>query len=162
MMTLDEARVLQKQKEKKSITRFLISTAVIIVLFFFAFKNTGLFSINYAIYLIPAVILLIAAKICGVDKFFTSKEFAGEVCDVHFYRITEPVSKGAGKGHGAHGVTHFEAELIVKNKKGRTMMKTFWGGDVTDHIAEGDEIAILRFVDEPVLIKGKYWTSSDR
>ncbi len=160
MMTLEQARVLQSQREKSVITKFLVFVIVTVAVCFGIFSCTDLFSVNYIFYIIPVLVLIVIGKYCGIDKFFTAKEFVGEVRDVHIYRITERVSKGVGGGHGGSGGTHFEAELLVKNKKGRTILRTFWNGDVTSHLAEGDEIAILRFVDEPILIKGKYWSSS--
>lgn len=160
MMTLDEARVLQRQREKKAIKKFFGFVIIIAVICCGIYLYTDLFSVNAIFYVIPILILIGIAKHCDIDKFFSAKEFIGEVQDVHIYRITERVSKGVGIGHGGSGGTHFEAELIVRNRKGQTIFRTFWNGDVTSHLTEGDEIAILRFVDEPILIKGKYWSSS--
>ena len=160
MITLNEARVLQSRREKKAIKKFFGFVVIIAVMFCGIYLYTDLFEISAVFYVITLLILISIAKYCGIDRFFSAKEFIGEVQDVHIYRITERVSKGVGVGHGGSGGTHFEAELLVKNRKGRTIFKTFWNGDVTSHLAVGDEIAILRFVDEPILIKGKYWSSN--
>lgn len=153
MLTLKEARKLRNEREIQAILKFLISAVFIAILFILLFVYTNILSINSVFYLLPVPFLFIFGKICGMQNFFAPKEFIGEVRNIHVYRITERVSKGVGTGHGGSGGTHFEAELLLVDKKGKTMIKTFWYGDTVSRLKEGDEIAILRFVDEPIFIR---------
>lgn len=160
MLTLKEARKIQNEREIQAIIKFLISVVFISIIFILIFVYTDILSLNKVFYLLPAPFIFVAAKASGFFNLFTQKEFVGEVRSIHVYRITERVSKGVGSGHGGSGGTHFEAELIVFDKNGKSVIKTFWCGDVVSNLSEGDEIAIMRFLDEPILIKGKYWTSN--
>ncbi len=166
MMTLDKARTEQKSRQKRSLFKFFSSLTFVIALFVILVLCTDVATAfaesnrKYMALVIAVPVLLIIAKFSGVTKFFHPKEFRGEVVNARVYSTKVSSTRYAGRGHGTHGEIRFAAEVTVKNEKGQSMTRTFWNGDVTSHLRPEDEIVILRFVDEPILIKGKYWSSS--
>lgn len=96
-----------------------------------------------------------SAKYSGILTFFHPKEFIGEVIKIYIYRADERRVKGGGVAPLME--RQFEAEIIVKNEKGKTLLRVFPNGDAASRLYEGDTIAILRFINEPIVIKGKYW-----
>ena len=44
---------------------------------------------------------------------------------------------------------------MVRSENGKVIFRIYRNGDATSVIAEGDKIALLRLVDEPVIIEGK-------
>lgn len=154
-MTLDEARVLQQQIEKRRIISFCISSAICVILFFFLFHFSNILEISNVFLVFPVIAFFIIIKSCNILEFLTQKEFIGEVIGIHTFRTRDRIVKGAGWGHGSNASkAYLASEIIVKNQKGRTIIKTFRNGDVVSKLSEGDEIAILRFIDkQPILIK---------
>jgi len=166
MITLDEARILQKNRQKTSIMKLSIPLVLILASFIIAllctdiihtFENSNLKS---AIILIAIPVFIIIVKFSKATKFFAPREFIGEVINVYVYRTKVTPTSYAGRGHGDPGEIRLVAELSVKNENGRIIEMTCWNGDVASHLRPGDKIAILRFIDEPILINGKYWQSS--
>ncbi len=160
MLTLDEARAMQKSRQKKSPLKFFVLAVLIASGSVFVFLCTDIIALSSVFYLLPLPFLLLAVKLSEITRLFAPKEFQGEVVSVRVYIMGASKTKGAGRGHGPNTKSHYEAELLLKDKKGKALFKTFWNGDVTSHLRPGDEIAVLRFIDEPILIRGEYWESS--
>lgn len=158
MLTLYEARKIRKRTELKTLLLFLIPTAVIAAASYFIFTSFTLDEdvSNYykMYYLVPLVLWGFVIKKSGVTRFFQPKEFVGSVIKVEVYRAEERKTKSGG--FDALQDKSFEAELMVKNDKNKVVFRVYPNGDATNNLREGDTVALLRFVNEPVVIKGMY------
>ncbi len=159
MLTLEQARKIQKKAEIKTALAFILPTiavAIISFLVFYFIDFSKEMSDYYKIYyVIPFAIEIVIIKLSGVTTFFKPKEFVGEVMKNEIYRAEERKVKSGG--FDALQDKSFESELMVRNKDGKTIFRVFPRGDATANLLEGDEVAVLRFVNEPVVIKGSYW-----
>lgn len=152
-MTLQQARNLQKQEEKRVILKLIISAVIIGVASFLLFCYTDILQRSSLYYLIPFAALLVAVKYTGFATLFTAKEFTGTVIKNEIYNADErKVKRG---GFHALQDRFMESEIIVKNEQGKTLIRVYRNGDITNKLIEGDKIAILRFVPEPVVIESK-------
>ncbi len=155
MLTLNEARKIQKEREGKTVTRFAIyaaiSQAVVWAVIYFA----DLLALNNVFYLLPIAALLIAFKLSGMPVFFEPKEFRGTITDIHVYATRDRVVKGAGWGNGSNvGMLYNVANIGVTNEKGRIMTRAYRNEHEICDLREGGEIIIMRFVSEaPIIIK---------
>ena len=159
MLTLEQARKLQKKAEIKTALKFIIPTVLVAVIsflfFYFIDLNKDMSNYYKIYYLVPFAVELVIIKFSGISGFFKPKEFIGEVMKNEIYRAEERKVKSGG--FDALQDKSFESELMVRNKDGKTIFRVFPRGDATANLLEGDEVAVLRFVNEPVVIKGQYW-----
>ena len=159
MITLEEARLLQKKNQIKVITNFLFFTALIALGTFLLFKFTDILTRNSVYYLVPIALLILTIYKTGLSELFTKKEFIGVVIKNEIFPADEKKVKRGG--FDALQDKHLVAEIIVKSDEGKTMLRTFYNGPITTNLVEGDKVAILRFISHPVVIKGKYWKISN-
>lgn len=162
MLSLENARKIRNKSEIKVLTVFLVLTAIIAAASYLVFTKIefGEEMSNYykMYYLVPLVLWAIVIKKSGITRFFQPREFVGEVIKVEVYRAEERKTKSGG--FDALQDKSFEAELMVRNDKEKVILRVFPNGDATNRLREGDRVAILRFVDEPVVIEGMYWKKS--
>lgn len=154
MMTLNDARKIQKQNETRSLTAFLISFTIIGLLTAIMFSFTDVLE-HSAFYLtIPITAMLAAIMLTGIYKFLSKKEFTGRVVHVHIYSIRERRRKGINWGTGAGAMPRRqEAEIIAEDPEGKSVMLTVKHQDTVSKLSVGDKIAVLRFVETPVIIE---------
>ncbi len=159
MLTLEQARTIRKKAEIKTALKFIIPTVLVAVISFLVFYfidfNKEMSDYYKIYYLVPFAVEIVIIKLSGITEFFKSKEFIGEVMKNEIYRAEERKIKSGG--FDALQDKSFESELMVRNKDGKTIFRVFPRGDATANLLEGDTVAVLRFVDEPVVIKGQYW-----
>lgn len=152
-MTLNEAKKLQKEREKRSIGWFILSVALNALITFLLFKFTTLFSISSAFYLIPIGLLALTVKKTKVYLFLTAKEFRGKVVRLDVY----PVKTGNIKGEHTYETSQGEAlEVAMYIDNGKTAkLKEMYASPLTYKISVGTELALLRFIDQPIIIEAK-------
>ncbi len=162
MISLENARKLRNKAEIKVLAVFLVLTAVIAVASYLVFTkiefNDEMSNYYKMYYLVPLVLWGFVIKKSGITRFIQPREFFGEVIKIEIYRAEERKTKSGG--FDALQDKNFEAELMVKNDKEKVILRVFPNGDATNRLREGDKVAILRFVDEPVVIEGMYWKKS--
>lgn len=150
-MTLNEAKKLQKERERKAIFVFCISVGLIGLVTLLLFKFTTLFSVSSAFYLIPIGSFALAVKKTKIHLFLTAKEFRGKVVRLDVY----PVKTGNIKGEHVYETMQGEAlevAIYIDNGK-RTKLKEMYASPLTYGITVGTEIALLRFIDQPIIIE---------
>lgn len=152
-MTLNEAKKIQKEREKRSIGWFILSVALTALITFLLFKFTTLFSISSAFYLIPIGLLALTVKKTKVYLFLTAKEFRGKVVRLDVY----PVKTGNIKGEHTYETSQGEAlEVAMYIDNGKTAkLKEMYASPLTYKISVGTELALLRFIDQPIIIEAK-------
>ena len=156
MLTLKKARRIQRAEESKIIIKFLVFAVIIGIGSFVLFRYTNLLSVNSVFYLIPIALLLLAGKYTEIFKFFSKREFIGTVVKIDIYPVTESRVKGS-RTYDNGRYSYLEAEILVRNEKGQIYSRILPNGDITSRLSEGDNVAFLRFIDEPVVINGAYW-----
>ncbi|MBQ3230721.1 MAG: hypothetical protein IJB49_06845 [Clostridia bacterium] len=153
LLTLDEARRIQKSNTRKVVLKFVIFVAIVAAATYALYAFTDMFERSSFYYVIPALAVIIAIKLTDFYRIFTPKEVFGEALKIDIYSADErKVKRG---GFGALQDRFFEAELMVRSESGKVIFRIYRNGDATSVIAEGDKIALLRLVDEPVIIEGK-------
>lgn len=154
MMTLNEARKLQKRNETKAITAFLIAFTVIGLLTALMFSFTKVLEHSSFYWLIPIIAMIITVMATKIYRFFSKKELIGRVVHVHIYSLRERRRKGLGYGTGSNSTRiRKEAEIIVQSDDGSSVMLTVTHQDTVAKLSDGDKVAVLRFVDTPVIIE---------
>lgn len=152
MLTLNEARRLQAEREKKAVIRFSVLIAVIVAAFISVFVFTDYFQKYPALlYAVAAVSFAVSCMNSKIYRFFSPKEFTGTVVYIN-------TSVELAKAYASHqpGVKYRTneirmLEMIVDNGK-KTVRKNTeydlkWG-----EFREGQTVALLRFIDRPILI----------
>lgn len=152
MLTLNEARKIQKERESKAIGWFIASVAATLLITFVLMEYTTVFEINSVFYLIPAALIAFAIKKTRIYLFLTAQEFVGTVVYMNVYEVqTQPV-----KGKLSYTTLNsLEAEIIIKNKEGKSKSIQLPAGPGDNLISEGMTLALLRFVDTPIILEKK-------
>lgn len=152
MLRLKEARKIQKERESKAITGFVISIALIGLLAYVLLEFTEIFELSSVFYLIPAVLFGFAVKKTRIYLFFTAREFTGKVIRMDVYNVK------VGKMHGDDTYEYrmstrdaLEVSLILDNGK-KTKALELLASPVTAGIAEGTTLTVLRFIDTPIIV----------
>lgn len=151
MLTLKEARTIQKKRERKAIISFISSVLFILIGSFILFNFTEILTVSTIFYLIPIGLLGVAVKNTKIYKFFNSKEFTGKVLRMDVY----PVKVGSIKGDDIYEQDWGEAleiSIIVDNN-GRSKSATLYASKDTARLSVGDTVTILRFIDTPIIIE---------
>lgn len=156
-MTLEEARKTQKKEEKRRLTVFSVWICACAIACFLLFYFTDILSISSVFYLLPVLAAGLIVKYCGMLDFLTPKEFRGKIIRLYTFSTRDQVVRGAAWGHGPNVTKAYLAtEIMVENEKGKTRIETYRNGNVVSRLSEGDEILILRFIEEqPFLVEAE-------
>ncbi len=154
MLSIDEAKKIQKERSKKALARFAL----------FALFDAFAAALSYsllkekadmkAFWLIAFAVLLALAlqiKYSKIYLFMTPKEFTGTV---RYYRVlSETVKDNLSHLPGDTYKTHecLYGEMIVENPAGRSRTKKFVYTEEYNKIDIGSIVTILRFIDRPVI-----------
>ena len=152
-MKLNEARRLQKEIQSKVLLKFFGFSVVFGVLSLLLVHYSGLTERIPTLYILPLIAIFFVGRKTHIGKMFSPKEFIGEVIDIDIYGVTSQRVKGERSYIRKYGL---EAEIIICNKNGKKFTKTLPNGDITERLCLGDQIAFLRFIEEPIVIKGNY------
>ena len=152
MQDIKEARKLSKQREARAIGLFLASLIVTLLITFVLMEYTNVFEINSVFYLIPVALLALAVKKTEIYKFLTPKEFVGKVVYMNVYNVKGQLIRGRLT---YTTVDHLEAEIIIENEKGKSKTIYLPAGPGDNLIREGMKLALLRFVDTPIILEQK-------
>ena len=152
MLTIKEARKIQKSREGKAIGLFLASLVITLLITFVLMEYTTIFEINSVFYLIPVSILALAVKKTEIYKFATTKEFVGKVIYLNVYVTRDQRIKGRIT---YTTVDSLEVEMIIENDEGKSKSLQIPSSPATYNIAEGTRLALLRFVDTPIILEQK-------
>lgn len=149
MLTLKEARKIQKERESRAVLRFVFSLALVGLATFLLMEFTTVFEINNVFYLIPAALIAFAIKKTKIYMFFTAREFTGNVTYLNVYIVKAQRVKG-GRGYVTND--HLEVEIIIENGE-RSKMIQIPASPVTNSITVGTKLAVLRFIDDPIILE---------
>lgn len=153
MLTLDEAKKIQKERERKVLIISLSSFALTALVTFVLYAFTDVFELSTAIWLIPIMIVAFILKKTNFGTFLSPKFFEGKVVRMDVYAVKTGTIKGDHTYEVRQGEA-FETELFVENEsKMRTVRLP--SGPMTANISVGTRVALLRFVEQPVIIEQK-------
>ncbi len=150
-MTLSEAKIKQKERERKAIISFSLSLLFIAIGSFLLFYFTEILTISSIFYLFPVALIALAVKKTRIYKFLEPKEFIGNVVRMDVY----PVKVGKIHGDDTYEQTWGEAlevSLIVDNGR-KTKSVAVYAAKETWYLAEGKKVAVLRFIYYPIIIE---------
>ena len=150
-MTLNEAKKLQKERERKSVIGFCLSILFIAFGTFMLLEFTPVFEISSGFYLIPIGLLALAVKNTKIYLFLTAREFSGKVVRLDVY----PVKTGNIKGEHTYETRQGEAlevAIYIDNGK-RTKLIEMLATPITYQIFVGSSLTLLRFIDQPIIIE---------
>lgn len=148
MISHKAAKQIQKERETKAILSFAVSAVVIGAAAYLWFAFTDILSISSVFYLVPIAALAFAIKKTRITEFFKPREFAGKVVDVDVYIV----KTARVKGKPSYVMNEYpEAEILIE-KDGKPKSKVLPHCPLTEHLREGDEVAFLRFIDQPIVI----------
>jgi len=154
-MTLQEAKLLQRERERKIIIKFLALSIVVCSVSFLVLYFSKLLERTPIFYFVPLLFILVIAKYTGITKLMGKREIAGEVVKINIYPVKTGKIKGEHMYESSRG-DGLEAEIIIKTDNGDTKLRVFPNGDTTSRLCIGDRIAFLRNIGEPIVIKGAY------
>lgn len=157
MLTLEEARKVQKEKENKSILRFIISILIIGLALFLMVKFTNILEHGTFVYIFPVIAIPIAVKSTKVYRLFAPKEFRGTIIKLHLYGLSDHRARVTGRGTvvvaNSHDAKALEAEIIAENENGKKIMRTVRNKQIVAELSEGDVITFFRSLEDPVIDK---------
>lgn len=151
MLTLTEARLLQKKRERACLFRLLAIIAVIIVVTALTGVLTGCFQERPALYVFPLLAVAVTVKYSGMTRFAELKEYTGIIQSRNIYtvHVKTYASHQAGVAYKSNERTMME--IVAKSETGKAVIKNFEYFEYYSDLKEGDTICFLRFVDGPVL-----------
>lgn len=151
MLMLDEAKKMQKERERKSLIFSLSSFVITALLTFILYEFTGIFESSSMFWLIPIIIVALTLKKTNLLLFLNPRVFEGEVVRIDVYAVKTGTIKG-GRTYEVKQGEAFETELFVENDN---KMKTvrLLSGPMTTNISVGTKVALLRFVEQPVILE---------
>lgn len=154
MLTLAEARKVQRERSEKAITKFgvfVLLDALAILLAFLLSRGGSDMRTSGAIIAAALLALAYQIKITEVYLFFTPREFTGtvEFYDVQVENVRDNLSNLPGDRYKMYDVAY--GEMIVKDSSGRSKRKKFLYTEEYTKIDVGTTVTILRFIDRPVI-----------
>ena len=149
MLTLKEAQKIQKERESKALISFVLSIALVLMSCYVILEYTSLFSLSSLFYLIPIGLLLLAVKKTRIHLFLTPKEFIGDVVYLNVYEVQSQRVKGE---RSYMTQNYLEVDLIVERKDGKSKNIQLPASPLTNEIAVGTRLALLRFIHQPIII----------
>ena len=153
MLTLDEASDLQRKKERKILIKFFVLLALWALLLIVSFRIADTLTVSRSILFIPSAAIIGVFALSGITKLFAPKEFVGKIISIHVFATRDKVVKGAGRGNGPNVTKLYNmSEIIAESENGKSIICEFRNGDAVSQLSEGDVIAVLRLVDEPIII----------
>ncbi len=152
MLTLKEARKLQKERESKAVLWFVFSLALVGIATYVLLEFTNVFEISTVFYLIPVALIAFAIKKTRIYLFLTAQEFVGKVIYLNVYVTRDQRIKGRIT---YTTVDNLEVEMIIENDEGKSKSLQIPSSPATYNIAEGTELALLRFIDTPIILEKK-------
>lgn len=153
MLTLDEAKKIQKERERKSLIISLSSFVSTALVTFILYSFTGIFEMSSIFWLIPIIIVVLTLKKTCLYLFLIPRVFKGKVVRMDVYAVKTGTIKGDHTYEVRQGEA-FETELFVESEsKMRTVRLP--SGPMTANISVGTKVALLRFVEQPVIIEQK-------
>lgn len=151
MLTLDEAKKIQKSRERKTLIISFSSFTLIALITFVLYEFTGIFELSSVFWLIPIILVALTLKKTSLLLFLTPRVFEGKVVRMDVYAVKTGTIKGDDIYEVQQGEA-FEAELFVENgNKMRTVRLP--SGPMTANISVGTKVALLRFVEQPIIEK---------
>ena len=154
MVTLKQARELQKKRSKACLLKFsvfvLITAAIWCVLFFF----TDYLTKYAALYILFPALLSIGVKTSRLFIFLQKREIFGKVVDSNIKMTTARrygASNQPGTTYAASEIPFLEITVETpagKRVRKETPYRWAWG-----EYMPGQEVALLRFIDQPILLK---------
>ncbi len=149
MMTLEEARRLQRKSQRRSVLWFfgtLLGIAAICV----AVCMTNARAMYVAVPLSLGAMMHVNFR-TQFTEIFRKKEYSGTV--TYFHVRTEMVKKNfaAGAGQTYNTYTVYRADMAIEDSEGKTRYKTFAYTKEYDDVWKGDKATVLRFVDKPII-----------
>lgn len=153
MLTLDEAKKIQKEREIKALIISLSSFALTALFTFVLYTFTGIFELSSVFWLIPIIIVALTLKKTNLLLFLTPRIFKGNVVRMDVYAVKTGTIKGDNTYEVRQGEA-FEAELFVENESKMRSVR-LPSGPMTANISVGTKVALLRFVEQPVIIEQK-------
>ncbi len=150
MISLEEARNAQREKQKKSVTVFLTAlliAATVCIVLYFLYRDVFYIGLVAAIF----VICYMASR-TKIFDLFRPREVEGEV--VYYLVRTEMVKASLSDepGETYRTYTVYRADITLMDKKGKKHYKTFSFTAEYDDVRVGDKATFLRFVDRPVVV----------
>ncbi|MBO4216473.1 MAG: hypothetical protein J5940_00860 [Clostridia bacterium] len=120
------------------------------------FTLTDLLDEHKAFLALPTLVLVLIVIKSRILEFFTKKELHCRIDRILEFSTRDKNVKGAGWGHGSNVTDAYKVvEITAHDKSGYTYVKAFRLDDSVKDFEEGDEIAVLRFINAPVLIKAR-------
>ncbi len=150
MLTLKEARKIQKERESKAVLWFVFSLALVGIATYVLLEFTTVFEISTVFYLIPAALIAFAIKKTRIYLFLTAQEFIGTVVYMNVYDVQTQRVKGKLSYTTLHSL---EAEIIIENDEGKSKSIQLPAGPGDNLISEGMTLALLRFIDNPIIME---------
>lgn len=155
MISIDEARKIQRERSKKALSRFILFLIIDILVISLSFLLSERSDTKY-FYATVFVILIIFGwqiKLSKIYLFATPKEFTGIV---QYYNVRNEVIKNnlsnlPGDTYKTHDCLY--GELIVENSAGCSITKKFVYTEEYNEINIGSVVTILRFIDRPIINK---------
>ncbi len=150
MLTIKEARKIQKERESKAILTFVFSLVFVALATYILLEYTNAFEISTAFYLIPIGIFGFSIKKTRIYLFFTKKEFTGKVVYNNVYVVKSQRVKGERSYMQYEGL---EMEIIVQDDSKSKRITIPASFPVAAHISDGVTVSLLRFIDQPIIIE---------
>lgn len=153
MISLDDARKIQYDEEKKAITRLIISMISCVVLFAILFAFTDLFTASKIFLILPVFAMLLVIYYSGVLNFFLPRKFTGRIVKIKFFSIRDNSVNGAGWYMPSMLESQKAVKVTLVDRNGKKLRRTFCKGDVVSQLEKDIEITVFRFVDIPMFVK---------
>lgn len=152
MISLDEARTIQHNKEKRVIMRFIISMTLCTVTFAILF-GLDLLASSKTFLLLPALAVFFTIFYSGILKFLLPKKFTGKIVKIKFFSIRDNSVNGAGWYMPSMLESQKAVKVTLVDRNGKKLRRTFCNGDVVSQLEKDIEITVFRFVDIPMIVK---------
>lgn len=152
MLNLEEARKIQKERQRKALLAFAGWAALIAACTVLTALFTDYFSRIAGLWVLPLLLLALAGRLTRVYRLLAPKEFSGTITDCHVYveHTKTNASHLPGSTYDAVDVT--KMDITVKNAAGNEKSKTFVCNSKNVSLKTGDAVTLLRFIDQPIRV----------
>lgn len=156
MLTIREARRLQRKKANSILLRFTVSVIVFGTASLLAALYTNILEYGTVFWFFPVTAFLLTVLATKIYKLLAPAEFCGRVISLYVRNIDNHRSKVVGGGRTVcvfEDLPHkkLEADVIIENERGKSISRPLRNQDVIPKLSEGDSVIYFRLIGELII-----------
>lgn len=152
-LTLESARKINKQRERKSVIKFAAAVLITAGLTAAVYMLSDYFKTYPMLWVLPALAVVLAVKRSKIYLFLKPREYSGRITDCYLYVERNKTNLSHQAGVSLSASEDPKMDITVVDDTGKKHEKTFYCNSVLTSLKADDFVAALRFIDQPIILE---------